>query len=526
MRRRTMLQAGLVAAAVPTRFAFAQPDRRRVLRFVPQASLTILDPIFTSSSITADHAWAIYDTLFAVTTSQDFKPQMAEGYTVSDDGRTCLIRLRDGLKFHNGEPVRAQDCAASLKRWAAREVVGQTAAEFVDSWGVQDDRTIRIAMKQKLPIFMDLIGVGGATLPFIMPEHIAATDPFKAITETIGSGPLKFVKDEYVQGARVVYEKNRDYVPRQEPADWHAGGKIVYFDRVEWQIIPDAATAAAALQSGEVDWYEQVQADLVPLLRRAPGIAIGSANPTGYMGLLRFNHLLPPFDNPAVRRALLLAVDQTDYMTAITGNDSAAIRVCKAMFPCSTPYGRELGAADMPGDLARGRASLRDAGYNNEKVVVVNPVDYPTIAPMGEVTFDLVKKLGMNAEIVETDYGTMSRRLLSKEPVDKGGWSISHTWARANVIQNPVQNQFMRGLGAAGLPGWYADDKQEQLTRAWLLAGTQAERDALADAVQRRAFEMVPMIPLGLFQIRTARNKNLVGQIEANGALFWNIRWA
>jgi len=264
----------------------------------------------------------------------------------------------------------------------------------------------------------------------------------------------------------------------------------------------------------------------VPLLQRSPGIAIGSANPTGYMGLLRFNHLLPPFDNPAIRRAVMMAIDQTDYMTAITGNDSAAIRTCKAMFPCSTPYGREVGAADMPGDLARARDALRAAGYNNEKVVVINPVDYPTIAPMGEVTFDLLKKLGMNSEIVETDFGTMSRRSLSKEPVDKGGWSISHTWARANVIQNPVQNQFIRGLGAAGLPGWYADDKQEQLTRAWLLAATAAERDALADAVQRRAFEMVPMIPLGLFQIHTARNKDLVGQIEANGALFWNIRWA
>ena len=224
---------------------------------------------------------------------------MADGYTVSDDGRTYLIKLREGLKFHNGEPVRAQDCAQSLIRWAARETIGQTVWKFVDSCGAQDDRTIKVTLKQSLPIFIEAIGKGGASVPFVMPEHLARTDPFKQVTETIGSGPFKFVKAEFVPGSSVVYEKNPDYVPRQEPAEWTAGGKVAHFDRIEWRVIPDSATAAAALQAGEVDWYEQVQADLVPLLRRNPDLAIGSANPTGFNGILRFNHLHPPFNNVA-----------------------------------------------------------------------------------------------------------------------------------------------------------------------------------------------------------------------------------
>jgi len=523
MRRRSFIAAGAAAAALP-RIAIAQPARTRTLRFVPQANLTLLDPIFTTALVTINHGWAIYDTLFGTTAALELRPQMADGYTVSDDGRTYLIKLREGLKFHNGEPVRAQDCAPSLARWAARETIGQTVAKFVETWGVQDDRTIKITLTQKLPVFIDVIARGGATVPFIMPEHMAKTDPFKQVTETIGSGPLKFVKNEFVPGSSVVYERNADYVPRQEKAEWTAGGKAVHFDRVEWKVIPDSATAAAALQSGEIDWYEQVQADLIPLLRKDANISIGSANPTGFNGVLRFNHLHPPFDNVEIRRAVMTAVNQSDYMAAITGADPTAYRECKAVLPCGTPYGRELGKDAMPGNLDKAKAMLKAAGYKGEKVVIISPSDFVTIGPWGDVTYDMLKQMGMNVELVQTDWGTVTQRRQSREPVDKGGWSILHTWAPSVVVADPVQQWFARGLGPTGWFGWYKDDQIEQDARNWLLGATQADRDAAADAFQRRAFDQVPFVPIGQFQIRTAYRKNLVGQIEATGAYFWNIR--
>ena len=523
MKRRTLLGAAAASTALP-RFAVGQNTRARTLRFVPQANLTLLDPIFTTALVTINHGWAIYDTLFGADTAQNLKPQMADGYTVSDDGRTYLIRLRDGLKFHNGEPVRAQDCAPSLQRWASRETIGQTVAKFVESWGVQDDRTIKITLTQKLPIFIDVIGKGGASVPFIMPEHIAKTDPFKQVTETIGSGPLKFVRAEFVPGSSVVYERNADYVPRQEAAEWTSGGKVVHFDRVEWKVIPDSATASAALQAGEIDWYEQVQADLIPLLRKDPNIALGSANPTGFNGVLRFNHLHPPFNNVAVRRAVMMAVNQSDYMAAITGADPTAYRECKAVLPCGTAYGRELGKDVMLGNLDKAKAMLKASGYNGEKVVIISPSDFVTIGPWGDVTYDILKQMGMNVELVQTDWGTVTQRRQSKEPSDKGGWNILHTWAPSIVVGDPVQQWFARGLGQSGWFGWYQDDTIEQYAREWLLAPSQAERDAAADRFQARAFENVPFVPIGQFQIRTARRKNLVGQIEATGAYFWNIR--
>jgi peptide/nickel transport system substrate-binding protein len=527
MKRRSFLQktaAATAAATLPKSFAIAQPAGANTLHFVPHASLVLLDPIFTTALVTINHGWAIFDTLFGVNTKLEIKPQMADGYTVSDDGRTYLIKLRDGLKFHNGEPVRAQDAAPSLARWAARESIGQTVAKYVDAWGVQDDRTIKITLKQPIPIFMEAIARGGASMPFVMPEHMAKADPFKQVTETIGSGPFSFVADEYVPGAAVAYAKNRNYVPRQEPADWTSGGKVAHFDRVVWRVIPDAATAAAALQNGEVDWYEQVQPDLVPLLRANPDVVIGSANPTGFNAVLRFNHLHPPFNNAAIRRAVMMGVNQADYMAAITGGDNTAFHVCKAVLPWGTPDGREIGASAMPGDLDAARAALKAAGYNGEKVVIISPSDFPTIGPLGDVTHDLLQKLGMNVDLVATDWGTVTQRRSSREPVEKGGWSIIHTWAPSAIISTPVEQFFSRGLGPTGWFGWFGDEKIEQLAQDWLHAPTQQARDAAADAFQARSFEMVPHVPLGQFQIRTARRKNLVGQIEATGAYFWNIR--
>ncbi|MSP02837.1 MAG: ABC transporter substrate-binding protein [Acetobacteraceae bacterium] len=528
MNRRAFVQTAaattLSASFTPTSFAIAQPAKSSTLVFVPQANLTLLDPIFTTAQPTVNHGWAIYDLLFGVTAGMEPRPQMAEGYTMSDDGRTYLIKLRDGLKFHNGEPVRAQDCAPSLRRWAARETIGQTIWQYVDSCEAQDDRTLKITLKRPISIFIEAIARGGASVAFIMPEHVAKTDPFKQISEHIGSGPYKFLSGEFVPGAHAGYARNTAYVPRQEPAEWMVGGKVAHFDRIEWRIIPDSATAAAALQSGEVDWYEQVQPDLVALLRRHSGIQMGLHNPTGYNALLRFNHLHPPFNNVAVRRAVMMAVNQADYMAAVTANDASAFRMCKAVFPCGSRYGQEVGAEAMQGDLTKARAMLAASGYSGEKVVLLNPTDLTTVGPLGDVTHDILRKIGMNVEMVASDWGTVVQRRASREPVEKGGWSIIHTWAPSTIRYTPVEHSQIRGLGATAWFGWYKDDTMETLTRGFVEAATATERDAIVLEIHKRAFEMVPYVPLGTFQIRSAYRRSLTGMIEGTAPYFWNLR--
>jgi peptide/nickel transport system substrate-binding protein len=521
--RRSVLAAPLAGLAAP---AFAQPARARTLRFVPQANLTSLDPIWTTAAVTENHGWTVFDTLYGMTDDLKVQPQMAEGHTVSDDGRTWLIRLREGLRWHDGEPVRAQDCAPSLARWSRRDTFGQSLAAVVDAWEAADDRTIRIRLKSKFPMLVDALAKPAAVVPFMMPERIARTDPFQQMSEVIGSGPYRFLKDEYVSGSRAAYAKFDGYVPRQGAASRTAGGKVAHFERVEWTIIPDSATASAALQSGEIDWWEQVNADLAPLLRRSRGVQVEVLNTLGYIGVARFNCLHPPFNNPAIRRALLLALDQEDYLRGVTGNDPSAYRVCASMWPCGTPYESTTGNASLTGarDLERVKGMIRDAGYRGEKVVIINPTDFPTIGPFGQVTADLLRRLGMNVDLVETDWGSVVQRRASKSPPEQGGWSIFHTWWPSLSIINPAVSATLRGQGDSGWFGWYANPRVEDLARQWLVAETEAEQKRLADGIQQESFENVPVLPLGQFFINTAYRSGLSGFVKGTAAYPWNIR--
>ena len=526
MKRRTLLKAAAAAPFVPTNFAIAQPANARTLVFVPQANLTLLDPIFTTAQPTVHHGYAIYDLLFGVTSKLEPRPQMAEGFTLSDDGRTYMIKLRPGLKFHNGEPVRAQDCAPSLARWAARETLGLTMWQYVDSCTAHDDSTIKVVLKRPIPMFIEAIARGGASVAFMMPEHVAKTDPFKQITDTTGSGPYRFVSNEYVSGARVVYARFDGYVPRQEPAEWMVGGKVAHFERIEWKVIPDSATAAAALQNGEVDWYEQVQPDLVPLLKKSASVQLGYHNPTGYNGVLRFNHLHAPFNNVAVRRAVMMAVNPADYMASVTAGDESAYITCKSVFPCGSKYGREIPTDALQGNIAKARQMLEASGYKGEKTVVLSPTDLTTVGPFGDVTYDILKKIGMNVELVATDWGSVVQRRASRESVEKGGWSVIHTWRPSSIGYTPVEHSQIRGLGPNAWFGWYKDEEMEVLTRRFVEATEQAERDEMILQIQTRAFDQVPYVPIGTFQIRSAYRKSLVGMVEGTAPYFWNVRRA
>ena len=528
MRRRDFLASATTTALL----SLPRPARsqdKRVLRFVPQANLTSLDPIWTTAAVTGLHGYYVFDTLFALDEKGDVQPQMAERFATSDDGRVWTIRLRDGLRWHDGEPVLARDCTASLERWSKRDTFGQSLARVVDEWGAADERTIQIKLKSPFPLLPAALGKISSATAFMMPERLAKTDPFQQVTEMVGSGPFRFIANEFVSGSHVAYGKFDQYVPRQEPASGLAGGKMVYFDRVEWTVIPDSATASAALQAGEVDWWDQVNPDLSPLLRRSPGVTVGVNDPAGYIGMGRFNALQPPFNNPAIRRAVLLAANQDDYLRAITGNDPDIFSECHSMWPCGTAYGEQdqpewLRAAP---NLDRARAMLKEAGYKNEKVVVINPSDLPSIGPFGQVTADLLKRLGMNVELVETDWGSVIQRRASKAPPDQGGWSMFHTWWPGGTIANPAINPTIRGQGEqGGWFGWYKSEQMEHLAADWLVAPNPKAQAALAEQMQQLAFQDAPILPLGRYFIRAAWRTGLTGFVKSSYNIPWNVRRA
>jgi peptide/nickel transport system substrate-binding protein len=518
--RRQLLAAGAATLAAP---AVAEPAKTATLRFVPQANLTLLDPILTTALVTNNHAYYVFDTLYSAAADGIPKPQMASGAEVSPDGRTWKIGLRDGLKFHDGSPVLARDCAASIARWAKREPFGQLLDKVVDSYGGADDKTVEIKLKKPFPLLLSAIGKPDSSLPFVMPERLAKTDPAKQVTEMVGSGPYKFVAAEYNTGNRVVYEKNDAYIPRSEQPDWGTGAKIAYFPRVEWRIIPDPATAAAALQNGEVDWWEQPLPDLLPTLAKDRNITVAVDNPQGRMSLMRFNTTQPPFNDVRLRRAVRLGVKQDDYMRATFGDDPSLWRICPSMFPCGTLYETDQPDA-MPGDFDAARKALKDAGYAGQKAVVINPTDFPAIHPLGVVAADTLKQIGMNVELQETDWGTLVQRRSNHEAIDKGGWSIFCTFGPSSGYINPATSGIIRGLGLAGWYGWWESAKAEQLVQDWLDASDASRQKAIATELARLAMDELPYVTLGQWFGKTAYRKSITGVMQGLAPYPWNVR--
>jgi peptide/nickel transport system substrate-binding protein len=522
MRRRTFLGAAAGAVALP-RVVGAQGAAARTLRVVPQANLTSLDPIWTTAVVTRNHGMLVYDTLVGTDSKGVPRPQMAEGWTIESDGRAWTFTLREGLLFHDGAKVLARDCAASMRRWCARDTFGQVVRAALEEVEALDDRRFRVRLKRPFPYLA--LALGRTQGPcFIMPERLAATDPFQQVREAIGSGPFKFVPGEWNPGQRAVWTRHEGYVPRQEPPDGIAGGKVPRLERIEWTIISDPATAANALVQNEQDYWEYPLHDLLGMLRRARGVVVQQRLTEGTYGAMRLNHLHPPFDKVAIRRAVAMAVDQREWLRAVAGEGPDAWGACEGVFTCGTPLANERGSEILKvRSLARGRAALREAGYAGEKVVLLAPGDYPQINALSLVTEDLLRRLGMNVELVSTDWGTLVQRRTSREPVERGGWSVFHTTSSGDGLNLPATNLFLRANGRDAWFGWPDDPEIERLRALWLDAADPAEARRIGEALNEQAMRTLPYIPLGYYWQPSAWRSSLSGVFPCSATAFWNI---
>lgn len=529
MRRRTFLGTASAGAMLPLP-ALAAPATARVLRYVPQADLTVIDPVMTTAYITRYHATMVWDQLYGIDSALRPQPQMVEGHTVEDDGRLWTFTLREGLRFHDGEPVRGRDCVASIKRWAVRDSMGQALLGRTAEMTAPDDRRFTIRLTRPFGLILNCLAKLGPPALLIMPERLARTDPFQSIKEIVGSGPFRFVANERVVGSRVVYERNPDYVARTDGVpDWLAGPKLVNFDRVEWHVMPDPGTAAAALERGEVDWWENPPNDLLPVLARRSSIHIREASKLGTLGTAVFNHLHPPFDKPAVRRIILEAASQTDFMTAAAGTDPSLWRDNVGIFTPGTPMASDAGLEAVSGakrrDLPALRKALRDAGYKGERVVVMIASDQAVQVAQGAVLREVLRGLEMTVDYAVMDWGTLVQRRASKEPPDKGGWNMFVTGWSGLDMTTPITNQTLRANGAKAWFGWPDLPGVQTLIDAWLDAPDLEAQKRIAAELQRVALDQVPYLPTGQYFARTASRSDLTGFLIGQ-FVFWNVRRA
>jgi peptide/nickel transport system substrate-binding protein len=325
MKRRSLLAAGMAGLVLPAVApSIARAQKQTTLKFIPQIDLSFLDPHWTTAFVTRNHGYLVFDTLYGIDGSYKASPQMVEGHTVENDGRLWKLTLRPGLLWHDNQPVLARDCVASIKRWARRDAFGDALMLATDELSAPDDRTVQFRLKRPFPLLPDALGKSSAPMCAMMPERLADTDAFKQITDIVGSGPYRYKTDERVSGAFNAYERFAGYRPREGGTpDWTSGPKITHFDRIEWRTTPEPASAAAALQNGEVDWWEYATHDLLPLLNKNKNVRVAVQDPTGGVEMLRANCLQKPFNNPRIRQIVMSAINQADYMQAIVGENPA-----------------------------------------------------------------------------------------------------------------------------------------------------------------------------------------------------------
>jgi peptide/nickel transport system substrate-binding protein len=519
MRRRTVL-AGLASTAL-ARPALATSDAR-TLRFVPDSNLASIDPVWNIIPVTRNHGMMIWDMLYGRDANFIPQPQMAAGHETSPDGLTWRFALRDGLLFHDNTKVRAQDCIVSIQRWAPRRPLGQRLLALAIEMTTLDDRRFQIRLSKPFPRMTYAL----SEFCFIMPERIAQTPPTTRITEAIGSGPFRFLADEWVSGDKAVYVRFDRYQPRQELPSFTAGGKVVNVDRVEWHVIPDPATAAGALTSGEVDWVQQPQSDLLPMLRANPQIRVLNNDKVGVMGMLALNHLYPPFDNLKLRQAVFSAIDQKDFMAAAAGDDPSMSLTPTGFFTPNMPMANDAGmtALTAPRDLAHSKRLVADSGYDGEPVLLMGAADSPVIQAMAQVAADLFRQLGLNVNYVSMDMGTMVQRRASKEPPDKGGWNAFTTTFEGLTMADPATNVGLRGNGADAWYGWPTSPKLEALRETWLDTADLSTERSLARQIQETAFAEIPFIPLGQIFYPTAARAEIQGILPTPFPVFWNLR--
>ncbi|MFK7857378.1 MAG: ABC transporter substrate-binding protein [Granulosicoccus sp.] len=497
----------------------------KVLRVNMHSDLKIVDPIWTTAYMSRNYGYMVYDTLFAMNTKGEIMPQMVDTFTISDDGLTYDFTLRDGLKFHDDQPVTGEDVVASLQRWGQKDAMGQKMMTFVDEMSASDNG-FQFKLNAPTGMIINALGKPSSNVPFIMPARIAATAPGDQITEYVGSGPFVFIEEEWKPGDKAEFAKFEGYVPRSDPSDGLAGAKEVFVDKVVWQVIRDQQTKMNALSKGELDVIEQPSHDLLPLMEQDDNIQLVDLNPFGNQYTFRFNVLHPPFDNPKMRQALMYAFDQEEFLLAAIG-DEKYYTLCKAMFICGTPIATEAGFEDMlSGNLNKARELVEEAGYDGTPILLMHPTDLTILEPLPPVAKSIMEKIGLNVDMQAMDWQTLVGRRNKQEAIADGGWNAFITAWNSVDNASPLTTPFLNAACDKALFGWPCDEEIQTLRDEFSKEPDPAKQLALVEKLQMRVAEYPTHIHLGQYYQPHAIGANISGATVAPVPVFWGYKIA
>jgi peptide/nickel transport system substrate-binding protein len=497
----------------------------KVLRVVPSADVAELDPTRAANQIGRIYSQMVFDSLFALDHTLSPKPMMVDKEVVSEDGLTYRFTLRPGLRFHDGSPVTTRDVVASLTRWMGGTSVGGQLKSRLASMAIVDDATFVLTLSKPFGLVEFVLGGGGAPMAAIMRAADATRPDDVKITAPVGSGPFRYVAAERESGHRVVFARNPDYPARAEPPDGAAGARIVKVDRVEWDILPDPTTTANAMVKGEVDFWDTVTPDLIPYLKQH-GIVVRRTATLPAVVWIRPNFELPPFNNVKARQALALLFDQKEFMAAVAAGSGWS--VCFSFSVCGSTLGTEIGSEPYrKPDPARAKQLLAESGYKGEPVVIVGTPQLPVIEAISEIMAQRLRDIGVNVDLQMGDWATIYKQVNTPHlPMGHGGWNLVGTYSLGGTWFNPLTNVALDtscGPAATASMGIPCDEQGEALRQTVLAAQTDTARKAAFDAFQTHAWDFIPYIPGGQFDINNAYAKNVSGVLDGYVINYWNI---
>lgn len=517
-RRQALFFSGsaLLMAALHPGVVSAQSG---VLRFAPHAALRVLDPVTTNAYVTRNHGFLVYDTLFGLDSSYAPQPQMVDEWEVSEDGLSWTYRLREGLAFHDDAPVTSEDVIASIQRWWQKDVIGLRLQEVTDDIVALNERSFRIDLSKPFGIMLQALARPTSIPLFIMPKRIADLPPETVLEEVVGSGPFRFVQDKFRPGVSWSYARNENYVPRSEPADALAGGKVPNVERIEAIWFPSPDTAISALQSGELDFMESVSPDRMPVLEGTDIVVEPRASPT--VSTIRFNWAQPPFDDVRLRQAVQAAVTQQDYLDVVVG-DPGLYRICPALFGCDTPLESDAGFVDtgVP-DIERARQLVEESNYDGETVVIITPGDVASFSALAPMTQQILSSIGIQSEIQTLEWSAFLSRRGNSGPVADNGWNLAHAVFDGIDLMSPLGNMNFDARGVEGYTGFVDDPETEELKTRYQQEADPEAQKTIAEEMQARAYEQVFYIPLGTYNQFIAYRPEVTDYVASPVVILW-----
>ena len=524
-----ILAAGLIAgvsAGVIGDATEAVAQETKTVRYVGFSEPKVLDPIANWLAVTFQHGYLVYDTLFSRDSNGEAQPQMVESWEVSDDKKHYTFTLRDGLKFHDGSPVEAADAVASINRWAQRDSSGKTLLGFGMKVNAIDEKSFEVTLDTPTLIVVDAFAKPTVAPLVVMREEEAANTPAtEPVDKIIGSGPFKWVEEEHVPGSKLVYERNLDYVPRDEPPDYFSGGKVVNIDRVEWIVLPDASSAINALIAGEIDIIERPPLDLLPLLEASPDVGLQLNNGKGMIAFVRANHTQTIFDTREGREALAYAFDQEEFMRSVAGVDGKYWSTCYSFFACGGRFESELGMEDRKTpDPQKARELLEAAGYDGQLVAVLGASNSTVLKEFATVMAESLSRLDVNVDLRLSEIASMLASRKNRDIPEKGGWSMFPMTSMAFVLDDPIGNFWLASKCEENLyAGWPCDAKMEELLASWARELDPEKQMEITREIQEEAARDFPILPLGQFFYPVAHRNSITDMVKSPLTVFWSM---